>query len=100
MAIHIPMRFRSVLLPLVLASPLAGADPALQELVAQKVAADYASLDAFYQDLHTHPELSLMEERTAAVVARELRAAGCEVVERVGGYGVVGVFKNGPGPTL
>jgi metal-dependent amidase/aminoacylase/carboxypeptidase family protein len=29
-----------------------------------------------------------------------LRAAGCEVTERVGGYGVVAVLKNGAGPTV
>lgn len=76
------------------------ADAALRETVARKVAADYASLDALYKDLHGKPELSLMEERTASVVARELRTAGFDVTERVGGYGVVGVLKNGSGPTL
>jgi amidohydrolase len=72
----------------------------LKDAVAKKVAADYPSLEKLYLDLHTHPELSLMEERTSGVIARELRAAGFEVVERTGGYGVVGVLKNGPGPTL
>jgi amidohydrolase len=76
------------------------ADLTLKDAVTKKVAAEYASLDAIYKDLHAHPELSLMEERSAGVVARELRAAGLEVVERIGGFGVVGVFKNGPGPTL
>jgi amidohydrolase len=76
------------------------ANTTLNNLVAAKVAADYPSLAALYQDLHTHPELSLMEARTSGVVARELRAAGFEVTEKVGGYGVVGVLKNGPGPTL
>jgi len=72
----------------------------LPEAVAQKVAADYASLDALYKDLHAHPELSLMEENTAAKVAAELRAAGFEVTEKFGGTGVVAVLKNGAGPTL
>lgn len=76
------------------------ADAALSSAVATKLSADYASLDALYRDFHTHPELSLMEERTAGLVARELRAAGCDVTERVGGFGVVGVLKNGRGPTL
>ena len=48
------------------------------------------------------------EERSAAIVAKELKAAGCEVTERVGKYekpgatcfGVVGVMKNGAGPTV
>ncbi len=52
-----------------------------------------------YRDLHQHPELSFAETRTAAVAARELRAAGFEVTEGVGGTGVVGVLRNGDGPT-
>lgn len=76
------------------------ADPGLRETVVSQVDADYASLDALYRDLHGKPELSLMEERTSGVIARELRNAGFEVTERVGGFGVVGVLKNGAGPTL
>jgi amidohydrolase len=61
-----------------------------------------------YKDIHSHPELSAQEERTAALVAKELRAAGCDVTEHLGkyeksdlkGYGVVGVMKNGDGPTV
>jgi hippurate hydrolase len=41
-----------------------------------------------------------MEEKTSAKLAAELRAAGYEVTEKFGGYGVVAVLKNGPGPTL
>jgi hippurate hydrolase len=78
----------------------AAVDSALRQKVAAKIDADYPSLETLYQDLHTHPELSLMEERTAAVVTRELRAAGCEVTEKFGGTGIVGILKNGPGPTL
>jgi amidohydrolase len=81
-------------------APSRAADPAVLETVKSKIAAEYASLDAVYKDLHQHPELSLMEERSAGVVARELRAAGFEVTERVGGFGVVGVLKNGAGPTV
>src|SRR5436305_2785877 len=53
----------------------------------------------FYIDLHQHPELSLHEEKTAAKVAARLRQAGFEVTTGVGGTGVVGVLRNGPGPT-
>lgn len=60
----------------------------------------YPSLDSLYIDLHKNPELSLHEEKTAAKMARRLRNLGFEVTERVGGYGVVGVMKNGAGPTL
>jgi hippurate hydrolase len=84
-----------------LASPLCGAPAApVHDTVAQKVAADYPALLAFYTDLHLHPELSLMEEKTSAKVAASLRASGYEVTEKFGGYGVVGVLKNGPGPVL
>jgi hippurate hydrolase len=72
----------------------------VQATVANKLAADYPALEKFYTDLHLHPELSLMEEKTSAKVAAELRAAGFEVTEKFGGYGVVGVLRNGAGPTL
>src|SRR4029077_17773761 len=70
--------------------------------------AELPSLLGIYKDLHSHPELSGYEERTAALVAKELRATGCEVTEHVGkyensklkAYGVVGVMKNGDGPTV
>lgn len=52
-----------------------------------------------YRDLHRHPELAFAETRTAAIAARELRAAGFDTAEGVGGTGVVGVLRNGDGPT-
>jgi hippurate hydrolase len=58
-------------------------------------------LAELYRDLHRNPELSLQETRTAALVAERLRAAGLdEVAEGVGGTGVVGVLRNGQGPTV
>lgn len=93
-----------LLLPIVLSLTTgvfaAASDAALRETITSKIAAEYPSLDALYKDLHARPELSLMEERTAGVIARELRNAGFEVTERVGGFGLVGVLKNGAGPTL
>ncbi len=70
--------------------------------------AELPALLTIYKDVHTHPELSGHEERTSAIVAKELRAAGCQVTEHLGkyeksdlkGYGVVGVMKNGDGPTV
>lgn len=79
---------------------LSAADAALQEAVTQKIAAEYPSLEAIYKDLHIHPELSFMEERTSGIVAKELRALGFEVTEKVGRHGVVAVLKNGAGPTV
>src|ERR1700745_2388888 len=57
-------------------------------------------LEAFYKDLHSHPELSMQETRTAGLAADRLRAAGHEVTTGVGGTGVVGLLRNGDGPTV
>src|SRR5437899_3870837 len=73
----------------------AGAAPELSKLDSL-----YPSLDALYQDLHRNPELSNHEEKTAAKMAARLRELGFEVTEHVGGYGVVGVLRNGPGSTV
>jgi len=54
----------------------------------------------FYRDLHAHPELSHRETRTAGNVAARLHEAGCTVHDGVGGTGVVGVLRNGEGPTV
>ena len=54
----------------------------------------------FYQDLHRNPELSLAEKRTSGVIAGALKNIGAEVTTGVGGFGVVGVLKNGDGPTV
>ncbi len=53
-----------------------------------------------YKYLHAHPELSLKETKTAALLAGKLRAMGYDVTEHVGGTGVVAVLKNGAGPTV
>lgn len=80
-----------------------------QEMTPEKVAmSELPSLLSIYKDIHSHPELSGHEERTASLVAKELRAAGCDVTENFGKYeqpnlrcyGVVGVMKNGSGPTV
>ncbi|MEY9875067.1 amidohydrolase [Streptacidiphilus sp. MAP12-33] len=58
-------------------------------------------LAGLYRHLHQHPELSLRETRTAALLARRLREAGYEeVTEQVGVTGVVGVLRNGEGPVV
>ena len=57
-------------------------------------------LEALYKDLHAHPELSMQETRTAQVAADRLRKAGFEVTAGVGKTGVVGLLKNGAGPTV
>ena len=54
----------------------------------------------FYEDLHSHPELSHEEERSATQICHRLAQLDCEVLERIGGYGIVAIFRNGPGPTV
>jgi amidohydrolase len=64
------------------------------------VGSELPALTQLYKDLHQSPELSFEEERTAAKMAAELRRLGIETTEKFGGHGVVGVLKNGEGPTL
>lgn len=79
-----------------------------QETPQSLAEAELPSLLTIYKDLHSHPELSTKEERSAGIVAKELRATGCDVTENFGKYdnsgwkcyGVVGVMKNGAGPTV
>ena len=70
--------------------------------------AELPSLLGIYKDIHSHPELSTQEQRTSALVAKELRAAGCEVTADFGkydnaklkSYGVIGIMRNGDGPKV
>jgi hippurate hydrolase len=68
--------------------------------ITRRVEAQYPALEALYKHLHSHPELSLQEEQTAARLVRELEGTGFEVTAGVGGHGVVAVLKNGAGPTV
>jgi amidohydrolase len=58
------------------------------------------SVEALYTDVHAHPELSMQESRTAGLAADRLRTAGYEVTTGVGKTGVVGLLRNGDGPTV
>src|SRR5690242_9976332 len=58
------------------------------------------AVEALYKDVHRHPELSMQEERTAALAADRLNAAGFDVTSGVGTTGVVGLLRNGDGPTV
>ncbi|WP_415395459.1 amidohydrolase [Rhodococcus globerulus] len=57
------------------------------------------TLADLYKDLHSHPELGFQEHRTAEIVATRLTSLGFDVTTGIGKTGVVGVLKNGPGPT-
>src|SRR5437773_4076937 len=98
------IRFLSILSLSILVPALALAQQTPQSFADTRL----PSLLAIYKDIHSHPELSGHEERTALLIAKELRAAGCQVTEHLGkyenaklkGYGVVGVMKNGDGPIV
>ena len=64
------------------------------------IESDIPYLIDFYERTHQNPEISLQEERTAKSLTSELRKVGFEVTEGVGGYGIVGILKNGEGPTI
>ena len=57
-------------------------------------------LEAIYKDIHAHPELSMQETRTAGIAANHLRDNGFEVTTGLGKTGVVGLLRNGDGPTV
>ncbi len=96
----------SLLLMVGLFAPLSGAGAFAQAIggaapsVDREIDADYPYLEKLYLDLHRHPELSYQEKRTAARIAAELKKLGLTVTTGVGGHGVVGVLKNGEGPTV
>ncbi len=68
--------------------------------VDQYLEQDMSYLVDFYKERHMHPEISFQENRTAARLAEELRHIGWEVTEGVGQTGVVGILRNGDGPTI
>src|SRR4051794_16311845 len=98
--------FRAALIALVL-PVLTSAQPASpdsissrSERIHKKIASDLSDLENLYRNLHSQPELSSQEIQTADRMASELRGAGFEVTTGVGGHGVVGVLRNGEGPTV
>ena len=72
-----------------------------KEVVNKKLIADDIDyLVDIYKSIHQNPELSLQEEETAKKLTSELRKVGFDVTENFGGYGIVGIMKNGEGPTI
>ena len=98
------MKFRFLLI----ISTAASLTSFAQESPQQLADAELSSLLTIYKDIHTHPELSTQEQRTSALLAKELKAVGCDVTENVGKYekpnekcyGVVGLMENGDGPVV
>ncbi|WP_263349707.1 M20 family metallopeptidase [Acidicapsa acidisoli] len=78
--------------------------PEVSEKQASKLFANLRELlpelESLYKDVHSHPELSMRETRTAGIAAEHLRNAGYEVATGVGKTGVVGLLRNGEGPTV
>ena len=70
------------------------------QTLSKSITEDLPYLKGLYTYLHENPELSHLEEKTAARVAEELRKVGYDVTAKVGGHGVVGVMKNGSGPVV
>src|SRR5258708_916437 len=69
------------------------------QAVKGRIDAEYGSLVTLYKHIHTHPELSRFEVTTAAKLAQEMSAIGFEVTTKVGGTGLVCLYRNGDGPT-
>ena len=57
-------------------------------------------IEKLYLDLHQSPELSYHEKQTGQKLAKQLKQLGFTVTDNVGGYGVVGIYGNGDGPTV
>ena len=97
-------RLAIALITVLLIAPAAGAQNNMDALIQNEL----PSLITIYKTLHAAPELSFEEEKSAALVANELRTLGFTVTERVGkyekpelvSYGLVAVMKNGDGPTV
>ena len=85
---------------LILATGFMAGISCAQDSVKAGLEKDFPGLFTLYKEMHSHPELSSKEEKTSQRVAEELERAGFAVTTRVGGYGVVGVMKNGKGPTI
>jgi amidohydrolase len=72
----------------------------IQSSVRERISTEMPALLDLYRHLHTHPELSTQEKMTSSRIAQELAKIGFELSTNVGGFGLVGVLRNGPGPTV
>ncbi|WP_065979738.1 M20 metallopeptidase family protein [Pseudoalteromonas lipolytica] len=89
------MKLSRICAALVLLSPLAHA-ASLDLNLTQSM----PNIEKLYLDLHQTPELSYHEKQTGQKLAKELKKLGFTVTDNVGGYGVVGLYRNGEGPTI
>ena len=93
-------RILSCIVALGFSLSLVQAADSIKDRVAAAVDNELPSLVSLYKHLHANPELSFMEVKTAKRLAAELGAAGLQITSSIGGHGLVGVLKNGEGPTL
>ena len=91
---------RFILVAILVLPVLSFSQNSTYENIEKYLTADYPYLDALYKHLHMNPELSFHEEQTAKRIGSELKKLGFTVTHGVGGHGVVGVLKNGFGPTV
>lgn len=91
---------RKAFLPLVASVSLLWFGAAQGGPLQDAIANDYPYLKELFEHLHANPELSMQEYKTADRLARELSSLGYEVTRNIGKTGLVGVMKNGDGPTL
>ena len=75
-------------------------DQSASDAALQGVGRILEDVESLYEDVHSHPELSMQETRTARIGAQRLIDTGFEVTSEVGKTGVVGVLENGHGPTV
>ena len=92
-------------LALLLAAPASGTTIAVAQTsalpeVESRADREYGNLFQLYRHLHANPELSFHESKTSERLQQELRSVGFEVTGNFGGYGLVGVLRNGTGPTV
>src|SRR3954470_5185355 len=99
---------RDFLFLIVLVTNSVGAATSRAQLLSKDIEKELPSIIELYKSIHSAPELSHFEERTAALAAKELKAVGCTVLTGLGkfnrpewkGHGVAGVLKNGNGPVV
>src|ERR1700722_2444402 len=64
--------------------------------IINRIAEFHTELTEWRRDLHAHPELSMQEFRTSAMVQEKLKSFGVdEIITGMAGTGVVGVIRAG-----
>lgn len=61
---------------------------------------DFDYLNNLFHHFHKNPELSMQEFETSDRIAKEFQALGIKVIRNIGKTGLVGIIKNGEGPTV